>query len=301
MIKPETDFFELRDRLRLTYGHRDPVREVSKATAEPLGAGGFLTEIAGRVILTAPASTLSLASQLPVELASRWQEQAASGNEHYMWLQGRYVEAERANRNGAFWSTADLQFGEMSVKNGPINWLHNEQIILGAITDNALIHPAATETAGVLDQPMPRPFMAAVGAIWKWVQPQRAAAVERANDMGKLWWSMEAIGRQMACVSDDTHEGCGQSYDYVTAMTQPGKVCEHIAGRTSARRIVDPTFLGGAVIVPPSQPGWADANLEVMRQSAALAEQAHSPGGDLSTLEWEALMAQVVAFATTAR
>jgi hypothetical protein len=105
-----------------------PLRRArSRATpkGEAIGEHGFLTEVAGRVILTAPAKTLSMASELPAELAERW-EKASTGNPFMMWLQGRFVEAEKANRNGAFWSTEDLQFGEMSVKHGPLNWLHEE-------------------------------------------------------------------------------------------------------------------------------------------------------------------------------
>lgn len=296
-----TDYFAIREQIRNLYGTRSaPSHEIARAKAEPIGNGGFLTEIAGRVILTAPAKQLSVADELPRELATRWAEQAATGNEHYLWLQGRYVEAEQANRNGAFWTTADLQFGEMSVKNGPINWIHDERLILGSITDNALIHPSQAEAAGVLDTPMPRPYMAAVGAVWKWINPERAQIIERANDIGKLYWSMECIGNEMACVTDGDRQGCGKSFDYVTAVTSPKDVCEHIAGRTSARRMVDPVFLGGAVIVPPANPGWGGASLEVMRQSASLAEQAHTTT-ELSDTEWEALMGHVVSYATALR
>jgi hypothetical protein len=308
-----SDFFNVRDRLRALYV-AGPVEDVAKeAKGEQLGAGGFLTEVAGRVILTAPASKFTAAEELPKELADRWQEKA-SGNQHMLWLQGRYVEAEKANRNGAFWSTEDLQFGEMSVKHGPLNWLHEETTVIGTIADNALIHPAAPAqqamltngtlanvtiaTASTLSAPMPRPYMAAVSAVWRWVHPERAQAIERANDMGQLWYSMECIAREMSCVSDETHEGCGKSFDYVRAMTQPGSTCEHIANRTSARRLVDPSFLGGAVIVPPTQPGWGSANVEVMRNVASLAEQTYTEAADMSATQWEALMVQVLRFAS---
>jgi hypothetical protein len=298
-----SDFFEIRDRLRKAYVA--PTPEVAKALAgvrgvkgESIGEGGFLTEIAGRVILTAPASTVALADDLPKELAERW-ERASKGNPYMLWLQGRFVEAEKANRNGAFWSTEDLQFGEMSVKHGPLNWLHDEQTVVGTIADNALISPAAVEQAGVLDSAMPRPFMAAVSAVWRWVHPDKAEQIERAAGQGKLWYSMECVAREMSCVSDETHQGCGQSFDYIKAMTQPHATCEHIATRTSARRMVDPAFLGGAVILPPTQPGWGAANVELVRQAASLAEQTHSEAADMRDAEWQSLMEQVVRFATS--
>jgi len=293
-----SDYFEIRERLRTRYTAPKP----PTPKGEALGEHGFLTEVAGRVILTAPAKTLSVADELPAELAERW-EKASTGNPFMMWLQGRFVEAEKANRNGAFWSTEDLQFGEMSVKHGPLNWLHDEQTVIGTIADNALIRPALQQAAdlngsSVLATPQPRPYMAAVSAVWKWVHPDKVEAIERAADQGRLYYSMECVGREMACASDDTRQGCGKSFDYITAMTQPQKTCEHIAARTSARRMVDPSFLGGAVIVPPTQPGWGAANVEILRQQAStLAEQTHEAAGDMSDAQWEALMAQVVRFA----
>lgn len=321
----DTDFFAIRERLRKTY-----VPKVT-ARAEPLGGQGFLTEVAGRVILTAPASTIEEAGELPKELAERW-EKASQGNPYMMWLQGRFVEAEKANRNGAFWSTEDLQFGEMSVKHGPLNWLHEETNVIGTIADNALIHPqaqallpnvasstipgyalnqqnmtytstttnhviTAEQAASVFGAPQPRPYMAAVSAVWKWVHPDKVHAIEAAADQGRLYYSMECVAREMSCGSDETHDGCGKSFDYITAMTNPKATCEHIQARSSARRMVDPSFLGGAVIVPPVQPGWGSANVEVMRQAAKLAEQTEAASGDMSTSEWELLMSGVLRFA----
>lgn len=324
------DYFEIRERLRDRY-----VPKV-EAKAEVLGDQGFLTEVAGRVILTARADTLTEAGDLPPELAERW-EKAATGNPYMMWLQGRFVEAEKANRNGAFWSTDDLQFGEMSVRHGPLNWLHEDKTVIGTIADNALIHPAASTTlpnvasmnvpgwhrdearlgyqtgngfitdeqivhqssqfASLFEQPAARPYMAAVSAIWKWVHPDKVQAIESAADQNRLYYSMECVAREMSCQSDETREGCGKSYDYVTAMLSPEKCCEHIQARSSARRMVDPSFLGGAVIVPPTQPGWGDARVEVMRQAARLAEQTEAAAGDMSDTEWEQLMAGVLQFA----
>jgi hypothetical protein len=333
------DFFAIRERLRKTY----VAPKISSARAEAIGGHGFLTEVAGRVILTAPASPISVADELPKELAERWQK-ASTQNPFYMWLQGRFVEAEKANRNGAFWSTADLQFGEMTVKHGPLNWLHEEQTIIGTIADNAIIQPEAKSSfpqlqaastipgwdhnlqldtwvsnssnprvaagmtvteedmrkqyADLFETAQPRPYMAAVSAVWKWVHPDKVKAIEEASATGRLYYSMECIAREMSCQSDETHEGCGKSFDYVTAMTQPEKTCEHIQARASARRMVDPSFLGGAVIVPPTQPGWGNANVEVMRQAAKLAEQTEAAAADdMSDSEWEQLMGHVLRFA----
>lgn len=310
------DFFEARERVRTHYGHRLDIREVAKASTEPLGEKGFLTQIAGKVILTAPSSTFSGPDELPRELAARWRETASDANQYYTWLQARYVEAERANLNGAFWSTSDLQFGEPSVRFGPLNWLHNEKQVVGTLVDAALIHPATASTASAvggslvdgegnpveiaadLTGPRERPYMATVAAVWDWVHPDKSAAIHRFNDAGSLWTSMECTGKQIACVSDGTREGCGESFDYVTAMTDPKATCTHLADRSSARRIVDPTFLGAGIIVPPERPAWADASAEIMRATASLAASAHSSAIDMPDEAWFALVAQVLTSAT---
>ena len=176
------------------------------------------------------------------------------------------------------------------------------------VADNALIHPQAqvaatysgTVTSNTANFTMtnPRPYIAAVSAVWPWVHPERAFAIERAADEGNLYYSMECIAKQMSCESDAAGglEGCGQSFDYITAMTKPDSVCEHMQNRTSARRMVDPAFLGGAVIVPPVQPGWSDANVELMRQASKLAEATHKASDGEPDQRWEALMASVLRY-----
>lgn len=302
------DYFTVRERLRRRYIAQVP--KVETARTQVLGKGeGFVTEIGGRMLLTAPAQTFTMADELPPELALRW-EQASTGNPFMTWLQGRFVEAEKANRNGAFWSTEDLQFGEMSVRHGPLNWLHEESTVVGVIADNALVHPKpqqvassttsnTTTTANGLFGPQPRPYIAAVSAVWRWVHPERAFAIEKAAGDGDLYYSMECISREMSCVTDGDRVGCGQSFDYLQAMTNPEKCCEHIANRSSARRMVDPAFLGGAAIVPPVQPGWGEANVELMKQASKLAEQTHKASAGESDEKWVALMASLMRYVTT--
>lgn len=274
----------LEARLRTLYSA--PVaeeKETVKAWATP---DGFLTEVSGRLLLTAPASTFNMASEIPSELAASW-EQQSKANPYFMWVQGRFVEAEQANSNGAFWSTGDLEFGEMGVRHGPLNWLHQSRKVIGTIADGQLIRPAA-EMASV-----ERPFIAATAAVWEWIYPDEARDVREASDSGKLFYSMECVAEQVQCAGDT---GCGESFDYLKAMTDKASVCQHIQERSSVRRMVNPSFLGGAVIVPPIRPGWVNANAQVMRQAASVAEDAHLANhAGMSASEWELLMGQVLA------
>ena len=312
---------DLEKRLRHRWTLPRPA-EKPAPTAVSLGEKGFLAEVAGKVILTAPARKLAIADDLPEGMREKW-EKASAANPFFSWIQGRYVESGRANTNGAYWSTQDLQVGELSVRNGPLNWLHDATTVIGTIADNKLIMPSVvpqiastvTTTADALlssvtnsemivnHHPIetavsaPRPYIAAVSAIWRWVHPTYARAVEAASDNGTLWYSMECVSREVACESDGDRTGCGASFPYLKAMADPTSTCEHIRNRTCARRMVDPAFLGGAVIVPPVRPGWSDASAEVMRQAAALAESV-APA-DAVTSEWEHLLAAVMQYAGT--
>lgn len=248
--------------------------EVERRTVwEPTTQKAFLSLVDGKPILTAPVG---------LDLTK-----AATPNPHYLWLQGRLVGGEKANRNGAFWATADLEVGLPTVNHGPLNWLHEGRHVIGSIVASELIRPAV-EVAG---EPA-EPHIRAASAVWRWLWPDEARVIEMAADQGSLWYSMECVAREVSCMGDT---GCGQTFDYAAVMTGNAG-CQHIAERSSTRRLVDPTFLGAAVIVPPVKPGWADADLTLMQTAASLAETAHAQVGDngMDVQQWEALMAAVV-------
>ncbi len=90
-----------------------PVVKEGERIQPPDTAKAFLTEVNGRTLITAPANVFTTEA-----------EKALHANEHFLWMQGRFVGAEKANRNGAFWKTDDLELGELTVRHGPLNWLH---------------------------------------------------------------------------------------------------------------------------------------------------------------------------------
>lgn len=295
---------ELERRLRSKY---------ALPVAESTGAGSFVAEISGKVMFAAPATTFNAAAELPPELAASWIEQSQS-NPYFRWVQGRFVEAEQANLNGAMWTTGDLQFGEMGVKHGPLNWLHQARKVIGTIADAQLIQPkpamvtsistsglvgnfATTTTTTQPAMPQPRPYIAAVASMWDWIYPDEIAVVERASHDQNLFFSMECVSEKIQCVGDN---GCNQEFDFIDAMS--GKACTHINERASTRRLIKPSFLGGAVIVPPARPGWPGANATVMAEAARIAEstQESLPDG-MTASQWEALMGLVVASARNER
>lgn len=139
----------------------------------------------------------------------------------------------------------------------------------------------------------------ALAGMWSHVFPFESAMVDQADEMGSLFYSMECRGTHLHCAGPN---GCDQSFDYMAPETH----CAHLQERTSIRHIVNPTFRGGALILPPTRPGWANANASVVqdavREEARLyAEQTEgafnqltSEGTPLTVSQWEHLMATVV-------
>lgn len=253
---------DLRDRLREKYGSpvvSTPVDEVvfRDGTGAPIGQTEVTTEKAfvlhaksGRTVITGPVREIAMA------------------NAGFTYLRGRFVEADTPNSNGALWTTADLELGQNTVAGGPLNWLHDDHKIIGSLLDGSLV--AGREAAGT--QPAIGNHIETTAAVWRFLFPQQADAIEKAAADKGLYFSMECISREVACVDAEGRPGCGESFSYEDY--DAGKTCTHLRERSSLRRFVDPIFLGGAVIVPPVRPGWANAEAEVVRQAAAAAEQA---------------------------
>lgn len=238
-----------------------------------------------RLTLTAPAMELlrEQSDNLAMQMVNRL----------YMQLRGRFVEAEKANGNGAYWSAGDLETGLPTVAGGPLNWLHEERHVVGVLADATYVDREVAAAAGV------GPHIAADATLWRWLYPQEALLVERAAQESKLWYSMECVAPQIECVG--TH-GCGAKMPYLDALRREGAACEHVVKREATRRFIDPIFQGGALILGGVKPGWANADVTLRREASALLEG----GGDatattsrLTDSEAQAMVEQVLAYANS--
>jgi len=259
---------------------RDAKVHIAKAPLSKQTA--FVAEIGHRLVFAAPVTTEFDNSQLPREVASAW-EKAKQDNPYFMWIAGRYVEADRPNRNSAYWSTADLELGQPTVTHGPINWLHEERHIVGAIAGSEMVHvdKETASASGVGNH------IVMLGAIWSHIYPQEANVIQRASENGKLWASMECVSQEVACLA------CNKTMGYADYMKQEAR-CDHMR-QGMPRRFKDPTFGGVGIIVPPVRPGWANADVRVlMPQAAKLAESQAASFGGMSTLEAEEIVAQIL-------
>jgi hypothetical protein len=243
------------------------------------------TNDVGRVFINGPAHTMS------PRLAARW-EHSAHANPNFLYIHGRYVEADTPNRNQAFWTSSDLELGQPTVANGPLNWLHNERHIVGTITDSELVVPQR-EAAGTVGT-----HIAAVSTFWKFLYPAEAQIVEKASADSTLWYSMECTSEQVVCLDTPGRPGCGETFPYADVVTRPNMVCGHLRDKSSVRRYLEPTFYGGAIIVPPVQPGWANADATVLREAAALTER-NALSDVLDRGDAEAMVAMLLSYAAT--
>lgn len=261
---------DLRDRLMPRIPNAETKAEAVAPitpTAQPeqvLREAAFAVEAPNKVMLAMPIHTGPKVDEFVVRLS------------------GRLVEAEQANANGAFWTYGDLEFGLPSVAAGPLNWLHQERKVVGALTKASL---TPREQAGI-----GRPYVQADSAMWRWLYPTETAEVEQAAQAGQLWYSMECVAQSVQCVGPN---GCGTVVEY----NDREKQCAHMRERAAHRRLINPVFLGAAVIVPPTQPGWSNANIELVRQAAALAEKDHITMPGLSTIQAENMLAQIISYA----
>ncbi len=277
-----TTYADIYARVHARYSSTDEVApELETARATPL-ADGVVLEVAGRTLLTAPVRPFSL-DEIAAETAEAWQRRTDAAP-HMKWVAGRYVEAEKANKNGALWSAGDLEFGALGVRGGPLNWLHDAQKVIGTLAEAELVSPS-TEAAA--EQ---RPYIATLAALWPWVRPGEVAHFVEQAAAGRAYQSMECIAELVECGS------CGSQFPFAQTVQKPSTICPHIRERSATRRFINPSFMGAGTIVAPVSPGWADAHVSLMPTAARLAEAA-SEGApkDMSTSDFERIVAAVLA------
>lgn len=257
----------------------------------------LLIERHGRLFLANTARVVKTRADVTEDMAAASNFEVEKANPFVKWIVGDFVEADHPNSNTQFWTKDDLSMSEYSIKYAPLNMLHKQQTPVGffASTRPIDLNRDAAGAGGTMK-------IEALSGMWSHIFPFEAALVDQADDQGSLFYSMECRGTHLRCEGD---QGCGQQFDYMAVETH----CPHLRERASIRHIVNPTFRGGALIIPPVKPGWSQAHAAVVNQAvreeaSRYAEQSEhaynqvlASGADLSPGAWEHLMAQVVSLA----
>ncbi len=231
----------------------------------------IIEQINDKIYMSARAFIVSNKEQLPRAMASEWEHQTM--NESFLWIAGRYVQANVANKNNDFWSYDDIVHGQPSLRYTPLNVLHKWDRPVGTFVESKIVH---RQNASDEDEVFPE--IQALAVLWTANFPNVAQAAKDAHDAGRLWYSMECTAETTQCMA------CERTFSFRAASSE---LCEHLSERTAARRWINPTFLGGALIFPPSSPGWKDADITEVH--ADLTRQ-YANRNAMSTEQWEAQM-----------
>lgn len=219
-----------------------------------------------------------------------WAEKYVKNNPAYKWILGRYVQADLPNENGHIFPLEELQANLHSLDNAPLNMLHRAHHVVGAYAGSDLLYPTEASDAAP-------PHAEALAAFWRYYFEDEFAAVEVAHKEGALFYSMECVPRAFACVD----EACGgKEYEY--AGRTSASYCAHLNQPRSQKKLMTPHFLGGALIIPPTKPGWKNADItelsSLIESNLVEAEltyaQLERDFGHLETSDWEHMMGQVL-------
>jgi hypothetical protein len=257
----------------------------------------LLIERNGRLYLTNTARIVRAVADVNEDMAAAANFEIEKSNPFVKWIVGDFVEADNPNQNTQFWTKDDLSMSEYSIKYAPLNMLHKQSTPVGFFASTRPIELKRDSAAkgGTMK-------IEALSGMWSHLFPFESALVDQADDLGSLFYSMECRGTHLRCEGPD---GCGNQFDYSAVETH----CAHLKERASIRHIVNPTFRGGALIIPPVKPGWSNAHAGVVNQAVkdeamryaeqteAAYSQMRATGADLSPGAWEHLMASVLALA----
>lgn len=198
-------------------------------------------------------------------------------NRSFVWVAGRYVQANNPNKNGHFWTFDDLKKGEASIKHTPVNALHEWNKPIGTVVQTKIVDRQAASNAETY------PEIQALSVVWGANFPEAAVEIKKAHKENSLFYSMECVAEATQCLT------CERTFAF---FAQGSEVCEHLATNPNQpRRFINPTFLGAALIFPPERPAWPDAEIS---EVASLLTQEYAARNS-EAAKWEGLMSHVLA------
>lgn len=177
------------------------------------------------------------------------------------WLSGRYVHAGKPpNRNGLAFRPHELPTAIRRVLHKPLDMIHDPRRIIGTHAAQRMLYPnGAPAEARVRSGQAPytdTPYSQVMAAVWSYHYSEEAELVAAAYNDGKAFLSMSCLPASVQC------DRCGHiaPWDGYTSDLY----CEHMQG-LNFKWVNDPLFLGGAVIIPPINPGWSRAAITKLR------------------------------------
>jgi hypothetical protein len=181
----------------------------------------YVKELGDRVYIQSP---VGLFTPEPTEIenfAFANEVKKLAPNPHIMWLQGRYVEADRANSNGDQWTAGEIGLKSLTPTLMPITIMHDLRSAVGTIANTALRLPSA-------DADVPRARLETTLALWAHRFPQVADEAKINAEQGTLMQSMECKAPSYEC------SACGQLYQFMPDRSDKERWCAHLKGEVDA-------------------------------------------------------------------
>jgi hypothetical protein len=161
-------------------------------------------------------------------------------NQHLGWLRGQYVEADKPNLNGQYWSQGEIEVASLTPVLMPVTVMHDPRTAVGMIADARLL---TREKDGV-----PRGRIDTTLGIWKHRFGDVWEETLSNYQAGTLMQSQECRPSYYDCGD------CGQRFPKLPGGAERDNWCEHLRGETSAegrppvRRLGNVTFTGTGLI-----------------------------------------------------
>lgn len=187
-----------------------------------------------KVYLTTPLTLCSPTEAQVEEFAFATAVKGQAPNEHIGWLQGRYVEAGRANLNNAMWLSDELALKSLTPMLMPVTVMHDPRTAVGTIADCKLIAPEVANTS--------TSRIDTVLAIWKHRFGDIWEEAESNIKDGTMMQSMECLSPWYTCSE------CGQQYIKLQEGKEQASWCEHLRTNSSRRILGDVCFTGTGLI-----------------------------------------------------
>lgn len=96
----------------------------------------MIIESGERLFLAAPVDILR-----GDRVVAEWTNRSIIPNDKFLYIQARYVEADKPNENRHFWAFEELQEAQHTIANSPINVMHRPNDIVGVMLDSELMFP----------------------------------------------------------------------------------------------------------------------------------------------------------------
>lgn len=197
-------------------------------------------------------------AELERDVASEWAGKHVEKNPALKWILGRFVEADNPNRNKQAWALEDLRLKRPTINHAPMNMVHQARNVVGAFVATELLYP----TEDVAGDVVQHPHIEALGAFWRYYFPEEFNLVQKAHDEGSLFFSQECIAETTRF--EDPETGETETFPYRGPRDDSYGDWNDRVGAT--KWLDNPHFLGGALILPPFRPGWANADVTTLSQ-----------------------------------